>query len=116
MLILRPSHVDCYLTCGRQFYYRYVLGVVSLTGAANLFFGTCIHHAIEAFLKKTAPDPEEVFVRKWLSLTERNTVEYPSPFNRESLTETGRYLIRSFMAWWPGTGFQPVRLTNGEIA
>ena len=117
MMILRPSHIDAWLSCGRKFYYQYVLGLVSLTGAANLYFGTSLHLGIEIYLRTgDIVKAKEVFSEKWCELTTGNIVEYPQHFDRGTLLDTGVALLDSFANWWDGSGFSIAKLKSGELA
>lgn len=117
MMIVRPSQVDAWLTCGRKFYYQYVMGLLSNTGAANLYFGTSLHHGIEVFLKTySVNDSLTAFVDKWNEYTRENIIEYPQPFCRDSLRKTGLALIENFHAWWPSSNFSIVNMKDGSPA
>lgn len=105
MIRLSPTAVLKYETCPYQYLLEEVLRIRPAHRAANLVFGTVLHRTVEDWLRGdltgAAPDPVAVFDRDWAAARNAGGVEYSATQSPESLTATGRALIKGFATAWP---------------
>lgn len=108
---LSHSARECYLTCPRQYRYKYIDRMSTKKTSSNLGFGVAVHAACAAYLFATVVptpitvDPIAVFNIEWKKFQENNDVDYGSRWNPENLKEIGEALVKAFMEWWPTSGF-----------
>lgn len=99
----------CYETCGRQYYYRYILGGKSTVSSCNLGFGSAVATGMEMFLRGVAAgvevDPVAVFDHHWNTFADANHVVYPAHWDRKVAHEVGSELMRQFPEEWDRSGY-----------
>lgn len=117
---LSHSARECYLTCPKQYFYKYIQRWSTKKSSANLGFGTSVHAACAAFLISTVVvtpvlvDPIAVFNREWAKFQSTHDIDYGSRWNPDNLKEIGEALVRAFMQWWPTSGYSVVMDAKGK--
>lgn len=120
MMYIRPSHLICYDTCPRMYYYRYVAQIKPDVTSANLPFGTAVHEAatgyvLSLFEQGSNFDPVKVFEEKFQTALEREGMEFSSLWDVDSMMATGKVLADRFAKAWDSSGFIPLFDENGAV-
>ena len=100
--VVSASRLKCYLTCRRQFHYRYILGIQKPAGAA-LIVGQALHRMLEIWnhARWRGEDPklfanEEVFEEEWQKIVEAQPAAWKDDEEEEKQKATA---LRLWQAW-----------------
>lgn len=120
MMYIRPSHLVCYDTCPRMYYYRYIAQIKPDVTSANLPFGTAVHEAatgyvLSLFEKNSSFDPVKAFEEKFQKSLESEGMEFSSLWDADSMMATGRVLADRFASAWDSSGFIPLFDEKGAV-
>lgn len=111
------SKVQTYLTCGRKYYYQYVKGIRPTVTNVALPFGKAMHKACTDYIASLAlgvsTNPVKDFIVSWQEETEALSLEYPTHWDYDSMTDAGRLMCERFPAAWDQTGLIAVLDENG---
>jgi hypothetical protein len=104
------SKLNTYLTCPRQYKFRYVDRYEAIARPANLLLGSAAHDAAALFLTSLAlgqaVDPVPAFEKCWEE-AQKQIINFGTK-NPADLLATGRRLMQLLPASWASTGYRPV--------
>jgi len=104
------SKLNTYLTCPRQFKFKYVDRYESVARPANLLLGSAAHDACALFLTSLAlgqvVDPVPAFEKRWEE-AQKEIISFGTK-NPADLLATGRRLMELLPTSWASTGYRPV--------
>ena len=99
------SSISQYLRCSLQFYFERVLGIPRTTTSSGLALGSAVHSALATYhLSVAANDPDpakhviEAFDNSWKEREKRNEIDYKQKESRDSVMQTGRSLLETYLA------------------
>ena len=98
---LSYSQIQSYLSCPRQYHYRYVQHIKSLHRNSGQVFGKALHQTLEWFYinheKPAVADLHENFGFSWQQqLNQPTPIRFPETESPESLLKTGMALLTAF--------------------
>jgi CRISPR/Cas system-associated exonuclease Cas4 (RecB family) len=110
------SSFSTYNTCPKQYQYRYIHRIKTMSKPANLLFGDALHHAIaEWFLSGEKSSLVQDFQDRWTVLEKESTIEYNSTYSREDIISMGIKLMQRFPDKWYQTGLVPYIDEHGPM-
>lgn len=107
------SKLDCYRSCRRQYFYRYMVRAKPLIQSATLLYGITVHEAIEGFLTEGA-DPVEQFKAAWAQRLNSEPVQFTKTMGPEDLTAVGELSLKRFVQWWHDSGLVVALMPDGQ--
>jgi hypothetical protein len=114
-LVLRPSSVIEYETCGHLYWLRSVLRIQTETVSHALAFGTAGHKAVLGYVRAEAEggslDPVQTFQAAWKEQLDTKVIHF-GRHSVDDLTEIGSKLAAAWPEAWAKTGYK-VALGNG---